>query len=80
MNDNVTNPSHYQFSGACHEVKDVIRDRVFGSIHYGHGLIAYDYSNAIKYLLRWYLKNGIEDLEKAKFCIEEMINHERTKH
>lgn len=72
--NNVTNPRHYQFSKPCNEVRDVIRDRVNKCINWPVNTdIVYDYSNAIKYLLRWFEKNGTEDLRKAKYCIDSML-------
>jgi len=76
MNDNVSKPSHYQFNSECNEVRDVIKDRIAGVVkaYDGQGAeLAYDYSNAIKYLLRWYAKNRVEDLRKARFCIDSML-------
>jgi hypothetical protein len=32
--------------------------------------------NAIKYLFRWKKKGGVEDLRKATWYIQKMINHE----
>jgi hypothetical protein len=32
--------------------------------------------NAIKYLYRWKKKGGVEDLRKAIWYIQKMINHE----
>ena len=75
MNDPVKNPSHYQFKKPCLEVRDVIRDRIALMIECGYDYdLIYDYSNAIKYLLRWPAKNGIEDTNKAKYCIDTMIS------
>lgn len=80
MNDPVKNPSHYQFENACLEVRDVIRDRLsLLAKEYSEspdfvGTISYDYSNAIKYLLRAFFKNRpIEDLNKAKYCINTLL-------
>ena len=77
MIDKITKPFHYQFRKPCLEVRDVIRDRCFNLINkLGRNkaaLLAYDYSNSIKYLLRWTDKNGIEDLKKARYCIDCMI-------
>jgi hypothetical protein len=36
--------------------------------------IPYCEANAIKYLCRWRVKNGIEDLKKAKHYIEILID------
>lgn len=80
MNDPVKNPSHYQFENACLEVRDVIRDRInllSKSDEYCHdvGTLAYDYSNAIKYLLRAFFKGKpTEDLNKAKYCIDALLS------
>lgn len=80
MNDPVKNPSHYQFENACLEVRDVIRDRInllSKSDEYCHdvGTLAYDYSNAIKYLLRAFFKGKpTEDLNKAKYCINTLLS------
>jgi retron-type reverse transcriptase len=70
----VTKPSHYQFNQPCNEVRDVIRDRLAGYfLETGDTYLMYDYSNAIKYLLRWYAKNTVEDLKKARYCINTML-------
>lgn len=42
------------------------------------GLDFYE-GSAIKYLLRWRKKNGVEDLEKAKHYIEILIEKENNK-
>jgi len=75
----ILHPSHYQFKKPCKEVRDVIRDRL-NRLHGSSrvyparpGDLAYDYANTIKYLLRWSDKNGLEDLKKAKFCLDSMI-------
>jgi hypothetical protein len=34
---------------------------------------AYCWQNSFKYLWRWNYKNGIEDLQKAKWYIERLI-------
>lgn len=36
-------------------------------------------ANAVKYLLRWRKKNGVEDLEKAKHYIDAIIEREQRK-
>ena len=37
------------------------------------GVDAFNAGNAIKYILRWHHKNGVEDLKKAKVYIDELI-------
>ena len=38
------------------------------------GMEAVCTANALKYLCRWHKKNGVEDLRKAKWYIEYLIN------
>lgn len=77
FDDEVNHPSHYQFRYPCDEVRDVINERVSGAIDYSplpYGAL-YDYSNAIKYILRAPYKGDItKDLKKAKNCIESILN------
>lgn len=40
--------------------------------------IGYMEGNVIKYIARWQLKNGLEDLEKAKHYIELLIELEKN--
>lgn len=63
----VHHPSHYNQNGM--EVWDVIK--AFTSNL--SGVEAFYAGNAIKYILRWDKKNGIEDLEKAKVYIDKII-------
>lgn len=39
----------------------------------------YGQANSIKYITRYKHKNGIEDLEKAKHCIDLLIEYEKKK-
>lgn len=63
----VNHPDHYNQNGM--EVWDVIK--AFTSNL--SGAEAFYAGNAIKYILRWDKKNGIEDLEKAKVYIDKII-------
>jgi len=72
-NNNVTHPSHYQFNKPCAEVRDVINDRVGQGYYSLPQHTVYDYSNAIKYLLRAPFKSGLEDFKKAAYCIQCII-------
>lgn len=65
----VDHPDHYQ-SKAGVEVIDVIDAFTEGLI----GIEAFDTGNALKYMCRWKNKHGIQDLEKAKWYIEHLIN------
>lgn len=67
MNDAVNKPKHY-----CHgkyECIDVIEDVVKDL----NGLEAFCISNVIKYVWRYKLKNGAEDLKKARFYLDKAI-------
>ena len=41
------------------------------------GIEAICTANAIKYLWRWKLKNGVQDLEKAKWYIDKLIEKQK---
>lgn len=68
--DMVNHPSHYM-SETGMEVIDVIEAFTFDL----KGIEATDTGNIIKYICRWKNKNGVQDLEKAKWYIEHLINH-----
>lgn len=66
----VSHPSHYQSKSGI-EVIDVIAAFTEGL----EGIEAVDTGNAIKYICRWKDKNGIQDLEKAMWYIQHLIDH-----
>lgn len=69
MDDNVQHPAHYTSGGI--ECIDAIRASL--------GLSEFaDYckGNIIKYLWRYRLKNGVEDLKKARVYLDWMIEAE----
>ena len=66
----VSHPSHYQSETGL-EVIDVIEAFTFDL----KGIEAVDTANALKYLCRWSKKNGVQDLEKAKWYISHLIEH-----
>ena len=66
----VHHPSHYQ-SETGMEVLDVIEAFTFDL----KGIEAWDTGNAIKYICRWKAKNGIQDLKKARWYINDLIEH-----
>lgn len=68
--DNVNKPSHYT-NGEI-EVIDYIRDKL-SAVEF----IGYCLGNVLKYVSRWRLKGGVEDLEKAAVYLEWAI--ERAK-
>ena len=43
------------------------------------GLEAFCTASAIKYLWRWKHKNGVADLEKAKWYIDRIINEQKER-
>ena len=66
--DNVNHPKHYTSSdavcdkcGDCIECIEVTRHMPF------------NIGNAVKYLWRWQHKNGLEDLKKARWYLEDAI-------
>ena len=67
MNDNVNHPSHYTQGGI--ECIDAIE----AAVSELSGIEAVCTGNAIKYLWRWKRKNGVEDLEKARWYIDRLI-------
>lgn len=64
----VTKPAHYQGHTGI-ECKDAMQS-MLGVDPY----IAYMQGCAFKYLWRWREKNGIEDLQKARECIGNMLD------
>ena len=68
--DNINHPSHYQHGGI--ETIDVIKAWTDGL----YGFEAVLAGNVIKYISRWKQKNGIEDLKKANWYLERLIEFE----
>lgn len=66
----VSHPPHYQSETGL-EVIDVIEAFTFDL----KGIEATDTGNVIKYICRWKQKNGLQDLEKAKWYLQHLINH-----
>lgn len=67
--DNVNHPSHY--TGGTVECIDALEAATVDL----QGIEAVCTANAIKYLWRWKKKNGVEDLEKARWYIDKLIDH-----
>ena len=61
----VDKPPHYNQGGI--EAIDYIKQQL------GDGFVEYCEGNVMKYLHRWRYKNGIEDLKKAEWYLERMI-------
>lgn len=67
--DNVNHPFHYNRGKV--ECIDAIESATSCLV----GLKAVCTANAIKYLWRWNFKGGKEDLEKAKWYIQKLIDY-----
>ena len=68
MSDNVNHPQHYQSKSGL-EVIDVI-DAFTDDLT---GMEAICTGNALKYICRWKNKNGIEDIKKAIWYLNKLI-------
>ena len=66
----VSHPPHYQSANGL-EVIDVI-EAFTAKLR---GIEATDTGNIIKYICRWNEKNGLQDLEKAKWYLDHLIAH-----
>lgn len=69
MSDMVNHPQHYQSTNGL-EVIDVI-DAFTSDLT---GVKAFDTGNVLKYMCRWRAKNGLEDLKKAQWYLDHLIN------
>ena len=69
--DNIKSPNHYVSESGI-EVFDV--QEAF--IHELKGMSASYWCNIVKYILRFQKKNGVEDLKKAKYYLEKLIEEE----
>lgn len=69
--DAVNHPSHYN-AGKI-EYIEALESTTAGLC----GIEAICTANAIKYLWRWKLKNGVQDLEKAKWYIDKLIEKQK---
>ena len=67
--DNVNHPKHYQTKSGL-ETIDVIEAFCDGI----NGIEAVCTANVIKYICRWKKKNGLEDLKKANWYLNKLIN------
>lgn len=72
--DMVNHPPHYQSSNGL-EVIDVIEAFTNTLV----GIEATDTGNVLKYMCRWKYKNGLQDLEKAQWYLNHLINHIKEK-
>lgn len=70
--DNVNHPSHYTAG------KIECIDALEAATCELTGIEAVCTANAIKYLWRWKQKNGVEDLKKARWYLNRLIEKEDT--
>jgi hypothetical protein len=68
MNDNVNHPKHYTGKVECIDAIEVATEHLTG-------IEAVCTANAIKYLWRWKKKNGVEDLKKAQWYLNKLIEN-----
>ena len=71
MTDEVKKPKHYKMNEGDIECIDYIKD-----ILTDEELIGYYRGNVAKYLHRWRYKNGLEDLKKARWYLEALIQNQ----
>jgi hypothetical protein len=67
-NDNVNHPAHYQSESGL-ETIDIIK----ACTENLGGFEAYVTGNIVKYISRWKKKNGLEDLKKARWYLNHLI-------
>lgn len=72
MSDNVNNPNHYT------QGKIECIDAIESAVAHKQGLEAVCVANVIKYLWRYELKNGVEDVRKAQWYINRLVKHMET--
>lgn len=72
VNNNVYHPEHYT-SGNI-EVIDYIRDKLNKAEFTGYCI-----GNVIKYISRWRMKGGVEDLKKAHVYLGWAIENQKIK-
>lgn len=65
--DMVDNPKHYMSESGLESI-DVIKSFVEDYPSYAHG-------NILKYIMRWRNKNGLEDLKKARWYLNDLIEY-----
>lgn len=66
----VSHPSHYMSDSGLETINVIeafTKDLT--------GIEAYDTGNVIKYICRWKNKGGVQDLEKAMWYIQHLIDH-----
>lgn len=76
--DIVDKPKHYMlFEEEGIEVRDVIEklvNKISPIVHTYGGLFVADYVQHMQYMMRFMDKNGVEDLKKARWYLDKMID------
>jgi hypothetical protein len=73
--DPVSKPLHYMlFPEKGIEVRDVIEKLVLKMDWTPEGMFTADYVQMMQYLMRFMDKNGVEDLKKAKWYLDKLID------
>ena len=75
INDIVSKPKHYQLQEGL-EVRDVLKllvDKIYESGSPAVPLFISDYVQLMQYLMRFMDKNGVEDLKKSRYYLDELI-------
>ena len=65
--DNVNHPTHYTSTKI--ETIEIIRDKLTAEAFEGVCI-----GNVLKYVTRYKLKNGLEDLKKARWYLDKIIS------
>ncbi|WP_436939438.1 DUF3310 domain-containing protein [Staphylococcus xylosus] len=73
-NDTVNHPSHYMLGNL--EVKDIV---ALVADKYHKGSVAHNIASAIEYEMRAPEKNGLEDIKKARKCLDFAIENWEVK-
>lgn len=68
--DNVNHPDHYMLGE--HEVKDIVS---LVADKYHKGSVAHNVASALEYQMRAPNKNGLEDIKKARKCLDVAIEN-----
>ena len=84
MYDVVSKPKHYMlFEEEGIEVRDVIEklvNKISPTMHTHGGLFVADYVQMMQYLMRFMDKNGVEDLKKARWYLNQLIDAYEYEH
>lgn len=71
--DAVAHPDHYAGDGQI-ECMDAMRSMMSGGQYALPAQAAYWWGCAFKYLWRWRRKDGVQDLQKCRQCIDYLIS------